>query len=95
LRQDSERRAWSWLNADHPAVLAAYGMWMGGTLGVLVGLSSRALTVGSAIACATTAVTVEATYRRQRWQRATVAEEITHQTNDVATKLAELSERRR
>lgn len=95
LRGDGERGRWSWVTADHPALLAGYGLWVGGTLGLLAGLTVRALVVGAVVAGALAAVTGEVMYRRQRRQREAVAKEITEETNDVDAKLTELRERRR
>lgn len=95
LSEDGARGRWRWLTADHPVVLAAYGMWVAGTLGLLAGVSVRALLAGAAIASALAVVTLEATYRHQRWQRAAVAAETEAHTDEVTAKLAELRGRRR
>jgi hypothetical protein len=95
LRTDSERGRWRWLTADHPAWLAVYGLWLGGTLGLFAALSPRALAVAAAVASVPTIALLEITYRAQRHQRDAVADEIGTATNAAAAKLTELSARRR
>jgi hypothetical protein len=81
LARDASRGRWSWLTADQPALLLLYAVWTAATVGLMTAaalptmrLWVPALTL--VITAAIVAVTAESAFRRQRWVRHRVADEV-------------------
>ncbi|MGZ3142914.1 TIR domain-containing protein [Lentzea chajnantorensis] len=81
LARDASRGRWRWLTSDQPGRLCVYTVWASAAVGLLTSAAQPALRFWvSAIALAVVVViagtTAETAFRRQRWARREVADEV-------------------
>ncbi|GGU55925.1 toll/interleukin-1 receptor domain-containing protein [Lentzea flava] len=81
LSRDANRGRWIWLVSDQPAALTLYAAWAAAIVGMT---TTVALVV---VLASVAAVTVEAAFRRQRWVRQTLADEVHAQAQRILDKL--------
>jgi hypothetical protein len=81
LARDANRGRWSWLTADQPAILLGYALWTAAVVGLMTAaalptmrLWVPALTL--VVVGVLAGLTMEFTFRRQRWMRHQVADEV-------------------
>ncbi|MBB5959586.1 uncharacterized protein (DUF1778 family) [Saccharothrix tamanrassetensis] len=99
LEQDSRRRRWEWLFADHPGAACLMVVWVAGTTGLFAaglrhGVWQFAI-VGGVLALALAAACVELGYRRQRVVHQAVADEVRRGADEARRDLERLLARRR
>lgn len=81
LARDASRGRWSWLTADAPLILLGYAVWTATIVGLMTAaaLPTMRLWVPAAtlvIVAVLVGLTVELAFRRQRWVRHQVADEV-------------------
>jgi hypothetical protein len=81
LARDASRGRWSWLTADQPALLLLYAVWTATIVGLMTAAALPAMRLWvPALTLVLTAVivglTAETAFRRQRWVRYRVADEV-------------------
>jgi hypothetical protein len=81
LARDASRGRWSWLTADQPVVLLGYAVWTAGIMGLMTAaaLPTMRLWVPASILviiAVLAGLTIELAFRRQRWVRRQVADEV-------------------
>lgn len=81
LARDASRGRRSWLTADQPAVLLLYSVWAAAVVGLMTAAALPAMrlwvpALTLVITAAVVALTAEIAFRRQRWVRCRVADEV-------------------
>jgi hypothetical protein len=81
LARDANRGRWSWLTADQPVFLPLYAVWAATSVGLMTAAALPTMTLwvpalAFLITGAVAGLTVEAAFRRQRWVRHQVADEV-------------------
>jgi hypothetical protein len=80
LSRDASRGRWTWLVSDQPVALTLYAAWAAAIVGMTTAV---ALLIIAGIA----AITVEAAFRRQRWVRQSLADEVHAQAQRILDRL--------
>ncbi|GAB2869943.1 toll/interleukin-1 receptor domain-containing protein [Lentzea nigeriaca] len=80
LSRDANRGRWTWLVSDQPVALTLYAGWAAAIAGMT---SAIALVIIAGIA----AITAEAAFRRQRWVRQSLADEVHAQAQRILDRL--------
>ncbi|MGQ0777495.1 MAG: toll/interleukin-1 receptor domain-containing protein [Pseudonocardiales bacterium] len=99
LCTDAARGRWRWLMADHPWAFSCYTVWVAGSVGLMTAAALARLVlwlpvIVALFACGIAAATAEFAYRRARWQRTEVAEQVRDHTGRIGKQLTELRSRR-
>lgn len=81
LARDASRGRWSWLTADQPVILLGYAVWTATIVGLMTAVALPTMRlwvpVSALVLIAVLAgLTVELAFRRQRWVRHQVADEV-------------------
>jgi hypothetical protein len=81
LARDANRGRWTWLTADHPVYLQCYAVWSATIVGLMTAAALPTLrlwvpAVALVITAGIVALTAEIAFRRQRWVRHQVADEV-------------------
>jgi len=88
LARDASRGRWQWLTSDVTGRLFVYTAWAAASLGLMTSAALPTMrfqvpAIALAVVVVIAAATVEVTFRRQRWVRRTVADEVHTQVQRI------------
>lgn len=92
LSRDAGRGRWSWLTGDQPVTLTLYAAWAAAIVGMMTAAALPTLrlwvpAMTLVLTAGIAAITAEAAFRRQRWVRQSLADEVHAQAQRILDKL--------